>query len=354
MTPSPGTPVLLNGTAEQRGRLQAEAAERAPVLPALMKRLELHRPLLSQPQVQAFLVQQWEFAQQHCQPELAEMQGVATGFGVDPLKLFAFLHLGLLKHLPASVTEGDGCSAWAVVTSEEGPGVGKNRDFHGEHVDLQRVFLHTDPTWPQGHRVLCVGSLGAPGVYSSGLNSSGLAVADTQIATPDHGVGWLRYFLMTRLLSRHATVAEALKDLRTLPHAGGGSLVLADASGDTAAVDLGHRILRVEQAPHGVSRTNHFRPDSVANAPDTAPMVASSQGRAQALDQALQSGTATLPELQALMASHSEGAVTGLCRHGEDGDAQTLSGAVFICRERLLLFCEGNPCQGLWTSYCAT
>ncbi|NBQ26276.1 MAG: hypothetical protein EBU26_18855 [Verrucomicrobia bacterium] len=316
-----------------------------------MKRLELHRPLLNQQAPQAFLAQQWDFAQCFCQPELEEMQGVATGFGVAPLDLFTFLHLSLLKHLLMPTAAGDGCSVCAVATPNEGAILAKNRDFHGEHVDLQRIFLHTDPAWPEGRRFLCVGSLGAPGVYSSGINSNGLAVADTQIATTDHGVGWLRYFLMTRLLSKHATVSEALSDLKALPHAGGGSLVLADATGTTVAVDLGHRVIKIERASCGVSRTNHFKPDSVANSPDAAPMVASSEGRARALDQYLHSASPTLPKLQALMASHNQGTTTGLCRHGEDGDAQTLSGVVYICRERRLSFCAGNPCQVPWASF---
>src|SRR3546814_7857761 len=79
------------------------------------------------------------------------------------------------------------------------------------------------------------------------MNSDGLALADTAAATTDHGVGWLRYFLMTRLLARHATVAAALEDIRGLVHDGGGSLVLADAGGALASVDLGHSKVRSEE-----------------------------------------------------------------------------------------------------------
>src|SRR3546814_11080289 len=89
--------------------------------------------------------------------------------------------------------------------------------------------------------MLCVGSLGAPGAYSSGMNSDGLALADTAVATTDHGVGWLRYFLLTRLLARHATVAAPLSALRGLAPAGGGSLVLAHAGGAPPAVAPGPR-----------------------------------------------------------------------------------------------------------------
>ena len=104
----------------------------------------------------------------------------------------------------------------------------KNRDYRGEHGALQQVFRHRDPE--RGARVLlCVGSLGSPGAFSSGINSDGLAVADTQIGTRDHGIGWLRYFLMTALLRECGCVADALAFIAAVPHAGGGSLVLGDA-----------------------------------------------------------------------------------------------------------------------------
>src|SRR3546814_3909336 len=91
------------------------------------------------------------------------------------------------------------------------------------------------------------------------MNSGGLALADTAVATTDHGVGWLRYFLMTRLLARHATVAAALEDIRGLAHAGGGSLVLADASGALAAVDLGHSKVCTEPGDRSEEHTSELQ-----------------------------------------------------------------------------------------------
>ena len=85
----------------------------------------------------------------------------------------------------------------------------KNRDHRGAVGGLQRVFRHADPEWG-GRRVLCVSSLGAPGAFAGGINTDGLAVADTQVGTSDHGEGWLRPFLMTRLLRECATVADAV------------------------------------------------------------------------------------------------------------------------------------------------
>src|SRR5690606_20429418 len=142
--------------------------------------------------------------------------------------------------------------------------VAKNRDYRREHIAIQQLFQHGDPGW-NGRSFLCVGSLGSPGNFSSGINSDGLAVADTNIATTDHGVGMHRYFLLTWLLERCADVAGALAAIRAMPHAGGGVLVMGDATGAVAAVELGHRAIGVEHAASGVvGRTNHFVSDAMA------------------------------------------------------------------------------------------
>lgn len=358
-----GRPLALSGDALARGRAQAETPAAGPVVQAIRLRLGERAALFARPDVRGYLARQWDFAAANCGEELAEMTGVAEGFGIAPRDLFDFLHLGIVADLAQggvpqataagpTVTDADGCSAWALADSEEGPALGKNRDFRGEHAGLQRVFLHADPAWPDGRRVLCIGSLGAPGAYSSGMNSDGLALADTAIATSDHGVGWLRYFLMTRLLARHATVAEALDDLRGLAHAGGGSLVLADAGGARAAVDLGHRKVQVE-AGNGdwIARTNHFAGGSVAGAPDSAASSADSEGRLETLQRVLETGPKSLAVLRQVMASHDRDGASGLCRHAEGSDSRTLSGAVFACRARLLYFCPGNPCETEWLRY---
>lgn len=349
-------PLMLSGDAVTRGRAQAQQHAAGPVVQAIRLRLGERRELLAQPVVRDYLARQWDFAAAHCGDEFAEMTGIAEGFDIEARDLFDFLHLGVVADLgqrraPLTAAE-DGCSAWALAESENGPALGKNRDFRGEHAVLQRVFLHSDPAWPGGRKVLCVGSLGVPGAYSSGMNSDGLALADTAIATTDHGTGWLRYFLMTRLLARHATVAAALDDIRDLPHAGGGSLVLADAGGTVAAVDLGHsRVHSEEGADAWVARTNHFQPGTVAGAADGAASSTDSAGRLKTLHRVLGTGQRSLAVLRAVMASHDGGGTSGLCRHAEGGEARTLSGAVFACRERVMYFCPGNPCETTWVRY---
>jgi hypothetical protein len=344
--------IPLIGGAYERGIAQADQADRSDVVNAIDLRLTQNDAAFANPVVREYLNKQWKFAQQHCHEELTEMIGIADGFGIDPSRLFDFLHMGIVKNLNIDIISEDGCSTWAVSNLPEGPSVGKNRDFMGEHAGLQAVFAHQDPDWKNDRKMLCVGSFGAPGAYSSGINSDGLVVVDTQIATTDYGVGWLRYFLMTRLLTHHNDVASALRFIKTAKHAGGGSITLADPSGCVAAVDLGHTTLSIVERHNGwVARSNHFEAGSVPNLSDGAPMQGSTAGRYSTLVSALSAPDKTLDSLTNLMASHTSDVAEGLCRHGEDGDSRTLSSAMFMCDRRKLYFTDRTPCDTTWKEY---
>lgn len=338
--------VELAGGPYERGAAQASAVPDSiePVRRAVALRLGLAQKQLSAPSVRAFLDAQWRYHDEHAADGLDEMRGVAHGYGIDARELFAYLHLGVIGDL------SDGCTAWAR-SSARGPMLAKNRDFRGEHLGLQRVFRHIDPAW-RGRRLLAVGSLGSPGVYSSGINSAGLALADTQVGTSDHGVGLLRYFLMTRVLARASNVDQALELIRASAHAGGGTLVLADASGAMATVELGHRAIAVERRATGfVARTNHFLGAEMAptwRASPADPMAASSTQRLAVVQAALSSATGSHSIEQAfeLMSRHDGAGSAGLCRHGQDGDARTISCAVFALDPPTLYFSADTPCTG--------
>jgi isopenicillin-N N-acyltransferase-like protein len=352
MTDPPGR-IDLHGDPATRGRAQAalEPESIAPVRALVAGRLHGARALLARPHVRRFLVAQWDFCARHDPEGLAEMQGIAAGYGLDPAELFAFLHAGQLAGLP-----DDGCTAWAFAHPDHGAILVKNRDLRGPALPLQRVFLHLDPAWGT-RRVLCVGSLGAPGAYSSGINSDGFSLVDTQVVTTDQGVGMLRYFLMTRLLARCATVEQAIGELHATRHAGGGTLVLADRTGAMAAVEIGHSHVGVDR-PAGlwVARTNHFLDPALRDrllAARDSPGLDVSHGRLAAVSEWLGTRQAcpTENEAAAIMASHDRPGATGLCRHGANGGSSTVSCAIFACGAGTLYFAHGNPCDGAWRRF---
>lgn len=327
--------VALGGGAFARGHGQAQACPdmAAAVRDAIRGRLA--QAPARDARMTRFLDAQREVTAQLAPEAGAEIAGIAEGFGLDASEVFDFLHLGCLADLAASPADTDGCSAF----SSRGV-VAKNRDFRPEHKALQRVFLHRDPAWG-GRAVLCLGSLGAPGAWSSGMNSDGFALADTQIPTADHGPGILRYFAMTRLLARCASVDQALAEIAALPHAGGGSLVLGDASGAAAWVELRHSRVDVTRGVWA-AHTNHY-----TAAPDPLEPVAHSFGRLDVLHAALAADPASDP--RALLATHAPAAV---CRHAPD-PSPTLAGAVWDCRDRSAWIADGPPCSTRWARFVA-
>ncbi len=334
------------GSPYERGLAQAGDADVFAVRRAVLGRVEALDEVLRLSETRNYLERQWSFHAARLPGELDELRGVAHGFGLKERDLFACLHAANVSALHRVEANGEGCSVWAHADMPAGPAVGKSRDFRGEHLDLQSVGLHRDA---EAAEYLAIGSLGAPGAYSSGINRHGLALADTQIATCDVGVGALRYLVMTRLLARHRTVRAALDDLRSLTHAGGGSLVLADPSGHVAVVELRHSGSRIRERQDGwLASTNHPRQFPSEDWTEEEPMRASSEGRLRYLESELARDDWSLGRARSMHAAHDTSTRIGLCRHGQDGDSVTLSAVVYECPAREIHFASGNPCAATW------
>lgn len=354
-------PLRLVGPAYERGRQQASGRPglAAQVRAAVAGRLQDVAAVRGAVSARELLREQTVFLRAHDGDGFEESRGIAEGFGIAHEELLAYLHANVLGDLGAAATGAvDGCTAWAAPRPGGGALVVKNRDYRGEHGLLQQVFVHEDRSPAAAcPRILCVGSLGSPGAFSSGINAHGLAVADTQIATRDHGVGWLRYFLMTALLWRCRGVESALAFVRAVPHAGGGTLVLGDAAGRVAAVELGHRGgAVVESGPAWAARTNHFV-DATLAASALRPaddLAASSAGRLQTVRNALAQwgGLAEAAPARALMSGHDgPGGQGGPCRHAAPGRAATLSCAVYDTARVALELSHGRPCDSAWSRH---
>lgn len=336
------------GSPAARGRAQAglAGADAAALREAVEQRFVDARALLEADNARAYLARQDAFARIHCAPEMAEFDAMCESLGLDPAIAFALLHLSILS----GRFESDGCTAWARPLADGGAVLAKNRDLSGPHRHFQEVFLHDDPASPVGP-VLCVGTLGAPGVYSSGINARGLAIADTAIQAPRHGVGWLRYLLMTRIAFSCASVEEACHLIAAARHAGGGSLILADARGAVASVELlpdGARIAR--EAP--AFRTNHFLCEPIEDvaARLTPAALSSTTGRYAHLRRRLAQGLGSggVEEVAAAMADHGGYESEGFCRHGAGDGSHTVSTSIYLTAQGSLAFARGKPCEAAW------
>ncbi len=339
---------MLKGSPFKRGFFQAQLCPEMVeiVREKILSQLIENKELLQSEKAGSYLTEQIKITKKFF-PEISEeIRGIARGFALADTDLFSFYHLRVILDM-------DGCSSWSVSLPEKGAAVGKNRDLAAGNKILQRVFIHEDPGW-QGNRVLSIGSLGAPFAYSSGINSHGFCLADTNILTSDHGLGACRYFLMPFLLASCKSVDQAIQTISGLPHAGGGSLVMGDIHSDLAVVELGHSYQDIKKDSQWLATTNHFTSSklSPSNLSSGDPIkVNDSKGRLQYLNRkvpALFQDFSLNNAMEIMKSHHPE---EGLCRHLENDTSSTISGAVFNCTEKTLHFSDGNPCDSLWYGF---
>lgn len=356
-TAAAADPVRLTGDARARGRAQAAAFPGlvARVAEAVALRLADAAAAVDAPATRAWIAALHGWTARHYPAILDEIAGLGEGFGIPPERIFAYLNASHAADLAMGATLQDGCTAVA----SGGPGgavVAKNRDYRPEHVALQKVFRHEDPAWG-GRSFLCVGSLGSPGNFSSGMNSDGLAVADTASRVTAHAVGMHRYFLLTWLLVHCRSVAEALAAIAAMPHAGSGLLVLGDATGAVAAVELGpgHAVGIEARAAGSVARSNHFLLAATAgfnlDTPETRAASCHSEGRAAALAALVAPDARLAPEAAAALLARHAGDGASFCRHGGADVSTTISCAVWDTAARALRFAAGTPCNARWQRF---
>ncbi|MGQ9715911.1 MAG: C45 family autoproteolytic acyltransferase/hydrolase [Anaerolineae bacterium] len=351
----------LKGTHREMGR--AHAAQVTPLQEPLLSFLRSQWALLrGAPGAGERLHPLWEAWHQHAMPLVQMLEGMAEGLGLEPWALFQYVAAPYVLELAQYPDTGgpDECTVWSAAAWEGGglqPVLCKNRDTHPQHVHLQVVVL-AEPAG--GYRYGYISSAGSPGVFSSGINEAGLAVADTRVRTPDQGPGLPRYGLMMEVLEHHDSVASALEYLQSAPHMGGGTLTLADASGHKATVEVAHSgarvVAHVQDLAGWVVSTNHFvHPDLADRWVDPHPphLRGSSLARRAEVERHLaqRGGALTVADMMALLGLH-QGPLDSLCRHEEvDGDSRTVSGTVFLPAQRAFLFCHGYPCRGTFLRF---
>jgi len=160
---------------------------------------------------------------------------------------------------------------------------------------------------------------------------------------------------MTHLLRECATVAEAIALVFRVRHAGGGTLLLGDATGAVAAVELGHRSVAAEEPGDSgfVARSNHFATERMRGrdlAPPDDIAARASRARLATLEHAMRAMPLPLEldSIRALMSRHGDSASAGLCRHEAEHDTRTLSCAIYDCKAPALHFSFDAPCVGRW------
>ncbi len=195
----------------------------------------------------------------HARSTLMMLEGMAHTLEIPSERLFHYVAASYLEDLLLAKTQSEGCTVWAVSHSATRDGTSmlvKNRDYYEGHIPM-RVIAYAAPR--EGYRYIYVTSAGSPGVFSSGMNERGLAIADTHVPSRDIGPGLARFTLMMNVLEHHASVADALAYLNSVTCMGAGNLILADAQGDSAVFENGfQRCGLVTPEKEIAVATNHF------------------------------------------------------------------------------------------------
>jgi predicted choloylglycine hydrolase len=292
---------------------------------------------------------------------IALVRGLADGLVLDfdrllRYNLVAFLRDALITRR-STRGESEGCTTWVAVgpaTADGQPILAKNRDYRPEHLPLQ-ILVRAEPA--QGYRYTFVTSAGSPGVFVAGFNEAGLVVADSHVSSSDVGPGLPTYTLSMHLLEEHRSVRSALHYLHAMPRLGRNNLLLADASGDTALFEIGHRHSAVIEAAAGLLvNTNHYRssvmqPYFVDTDPPT--RRGNTFQRYQKTEESLVGayGRIDLTLAKQLMAVHTDGLGSLCCHPSPASETATIAAMIFLPAQRRMFFCHGQPCQGEYQAF---
>jgi predicted choloylglycine hydrolase len=283
---------------------------------------------------------------------LEMLRGIADALELEWQPFFRYTIASyLLDRRLNPLSDEQGCTVWAAAypaTRGGSPMLVKNRDYWLDHQGLQ-ILASAHPS--QGYQYTYLTSAGSPGVFSSGMNEVGLAVADTHVVSHDIGPGLARYTVMMDLLEHHSSSQSAMDYLRGIQHIGNGTIVLLDTQGEMAVCETGHKVSGTVLPKNGyVVSTNHFVTSELAlrwepcgpeeihgNSPKMYARVSQSLHDAQ--------GLVDISWAKALMSSHGD-PLKAICRHQEAGPRSvTISSIIFLPQGNMLYLAAGNPCQ---------
>lgn len=327
------------------------------ILSAIQHRLDkLAKVELNTGYLEEQMLESWHA---QAEPLLEMMQGISEALSLDWRVFFRYTIATFLMDMARQPQVGDqGCTTWAVLSEATRDGIPllvKNRDYWPDHQELQ-CLAHTRPD--KGYVYLNMTSAGSPGVFSSGINEAGLAVSDTHVSSLDIGPGLPRYYLMMEILEHHDTVHSAVDYLRSVNHAGNGTLLLLDANGEAAVFECGQIFSKSIPATNGfVVSANHYvtpalRQKWMFRTTDRK-LIGSSLHRYSRVKRALLKAKGSIDLNWAINLMRQHGTpLNAICRHPElNPQSVTISSAIYLPTKKQLYLVNGIPCQNEYQVY---
>lgn len=333
----------LAGSPEQIGRQHGDQV--AWARPAIIDAVAAFQTG-SEPVDRATVAQLSDYLHTAAGPTWSAYRATSEALGLDWPLMAAYA----LRTFLAEAGPVEGCTVFADSRSINGTVLAKTRDYLIEHANIQTI-ARVRPD--DGFDYLSIGSAASPGVFGSGVNEHGVAVADTHVPTSDLAVGLPRYVLMQQILEGSRNCAEAIEYLSSVDHMGGGTLTVADALGNLAACEStpGTPRIRFGQSDYLVA-TNHFEPQPPrALTHETAAARESSTMRRTYVEQTLASRVLdTSLSVEQILASHDGPA--SVCRHaGFPGGSKTILATIYQPKRRHLKVSVGEPCRPHWQHF---
>jgi isopenicillin-N N-acyltransferase-like protein len=323
--------VVLHGTPFERGR-QHGLRFKAEIATATAKMRAEHAYGAARLQASAAL----PAIEERAPDVIAELKGIAGGSGLDPVDVLlrsGFEFFGL----PAV----SGCSAVAVATPR-GALVAQNWDAPASFAAELVLFLHFGP---DGFEQAVIAACG--GLCWVGCNRHGLAFVNNDLLLSSTAPG-LPSQLVRRLILHEGSVANALEQLRALPHMAGRSYLLGDASGAVAGVEVAAGVgAHANQLVSPVLHTNHALDLQIAR-DESAGMLQATYPSSRHRYDVLRRKLPADPNIAAIMSllADEEGYPDSVSKAASPGEpTATLFSVIFECGAGSLLLCSGAPTQ---------
>lgn len=364
--PAPGTPIVapiafpryrLAGSHRQIGRQFGQVA--APLihhhLARALARLEAHSSLSRADALDAAM-QYRPYVQAYAPFLDEEVVGVAEGAGLTLAEAY-LLQLraeaaspptaGPAPLLTASDDAGDECTSVAVLPEATADGaamIAHNADLPAFYREVSVVLEIVPDDQPV---ILMLTPAGQ--VSYIGMNNAGLAVTANYLTCDGWRIGFPRYFL-SRVALAHASVDAASAAIRAMPRASSRNLLLLDASGAAADLELTPtRDARLEPQDGLLAHANHYVAPELLSEERAGDYVQNSQARMGRIRElaAEQRGALTVAAAQRLLQDRTCYPDT-LCREPQDAperDVMTFASLVAVPARGELHVAVGPPNQ---------
>ncbi|MDY6796164.1 MAG: C45 family peptidase [Actinomycetota bacterium] len=309
----------------------------------------------------------WEYISENCPLQRMRMEGMAKGASTDEVVLYLFLAVELMMN--ASNYRLGACTAAAVRGERSARGepmIIKNFDYPEF---LQPYYATRRCRSAETNSTLDVTMAPLAGCHD-GMNEHGLCISYNYAYGTDMPKANIPVSLLVQeALERCSSTSEAVEFLRQGKRSEGALLLLADASGDMATVELSPNFSGVrepgddllinsnhykcrEMTAYDIPRNAYYTKDNV-RALRGIRVHESSELRYNRAEQLLsEMDLITMKDLLTVFCDHGEsgrGNDNTICRHGPY--FSTTCSLIMLPASKRLLVTYGHPCESVFTDF---